>query len=38
LIIASHAKGGITEWLEMDSDEFVLWIDELKELTKNGGK
>ena len=38
LIIASYAKGGITEWLEMDSDEFVLWIDELKELTKNGGK
>ncbi len=38
LIIASHAKGGITEWLDMDSDEFVLWIDELKELTKNGGK
>ena len=38
LIIASHAKGGSSEWLEMETDEFVLWIDELKELIKNGGK
>ena len=36
--MASYSKGGVTEWLEMDSDEFVLWLDELKELTKNVGK
>ena len=38
LIIASHAKGGITEWLNMDSDEFVLWLDALKDLQRDGRK
>jgi hypothetical protein len=35
LIAASHAKGGVTEWLEMSADEFVLWLEDLKELNKN---
>jgi hypothetical protein len=34
LIAASHAKGGITEWLEMSADEFVQWIEALRELNK----
>ena len=33
LVMAYHAKGGITEWLEMDSSEFPKWMAELKELT-----
>jgi hypothetical protein len=32
--MASHAKGGITEWLEMETREFLLWIEALKELNK----
>jgi len=32
LIMASHAKGGIQEWLEMECDEFLLWINAIKEL------
>jgi hypothetical protein len=35
LIAASHAKGGITEWLEMSANEFMLWVEALKELNKN---
>ncbi len=38
LIAASYAKGGISEWYEMNCDEFVLWLDALKELNKNGRK
>jgi hypothetical protein len=34
LIAASYAKGGVSEWLEMSMDEFVLWMDALKELNK----
>jgi hypothetical protein len=34
LIAASHAKGGVSEWLEMSADEFVLWVEVLKELNK----
>jgi hypothetical protein len=34
LVAASHAKGGIGEWLEMSTDEFLLWMDALKELNK----
>jgi hypothetical protein len=30
--MASHAKGGISEWLEMSADEFVLWMEDLREL------
>jgi hypothetical protein len=30
--MASHAKGGVSEWLEMSADEFVLWLEDLKEL------
>ena len=36
LIAASYAKGGISEWIEMNCDEFVLWLDALKELNRNG--
>jgi hypothetical protein len=35
LIAASHAKGGVSEWLEMSADEFLLWVESLKELNKN---
>ena len=38
LIIASYSKGGISEWLEMNSDEFVLWLDALKDLQRDGRK
>ncbi len=38
LIIASHAKGGVTEWLEMSSDEFIEWLDALKRIHRDGGK
>ena len=38
LIIASHSKGGVSEWLEMDSNEFILWLDALRDLQKDGGK
>jgi hypothetical protein len=34
LVAASHAKGGVTEWLEMSADEFMLWLNDLKELNK----
>lgn len=34
LIMASHTKGGVSEWLEMATDEFVLWLEELKILTR----
>jgi hypothetical protein len=33
--MASHSKGGITELLEMEIDEFLLWIKALEELNKN---
>ena len=36
--MASYAKGGISEWLEMQSDEFILWMNKLKELNKRGRK
>jgi hypothetical protein len=32
--MASHAKGGVAEWLEMSTDEFILWVNDLKELNK----
>lgn len=38
LIAASYAKGGISEWLEMNCNEFALWLDALKELNRDGGK
>lgn len=38
LILAAHAKGGVSEWLEMETDEFVLWLDMLKELNRDGRK
>lgn len=38
LIMAAHAKGGVSEWLEMETDEFVLWLDMLKELNRDGRK
>lgn len=38
LIIASHSKGGISEWLEMNTSEFMLWLEALKDLRKDGGK
>jgi hypothetical protein len=34
LIAASHAKGGISEWTEMETGEFLLWIEALRELNK----
>ena len=34
LVMASYSKGGIAEWLEMEADEFALWIKELKTLTR----
>lgn len=30
--MASHTKGGVSEWLEMEMDEFLEWIDALKDL------
>jgi hypothetical protein len=30
--MASHAKGGISEWLEMETDEFVCWLNDLRKL------
>lgn len=36
--MASQAKGGISEWLEMETDEFILWLNDLKELNKYVGK
>jgi hypothetical protein len=35
LIAASHAKGGISEWMEMETDEFMLWLNDLRELNKD---
>jgi hypothetical protein len=32
LIAASYAKGGISEWLEMETGNFVLWMEDLREL------
>jgi hypothetical protein len=34
--MASHAKGGILEWENMDLEDFLLWIEALKELHKDG--
>ncbi len=34
LIAASYSKGGISEWLEMETDEFALWLEDLKELNR----
>lgn len=34
LVIASYSKGGISEWLEMETDEFALWAKELQALTR----
>lgn len=36
--MASQSKGGISEWLEMQTDEFILWMNDLKELNKRVGK
>ena len=36
--MASQVKGGISEWLEMRTDEFILWMNDLKELNKHVGK
>jgi hypothetical protein len=30
--MASYAKGGISEWLEMSANDFVLWMEDLREL------
>lgn len=38
LCAAYYAKGGITEWLEMPTDDFWLWMKELQEVTKNVNK
>ena len=32
--MASQVKGGISEWLEMQTDEFILWMNDLKELNR----
>jgi hypothetical protein len=32
--MASHSKGGVSEWIEMEIDEFLLWIEALRELNK----
>jgi hypothetical protein len=32
--MASYAKGGISEWLEMESNDFSPWIEALRELNK----
>ncbi len=32
--MAFHAKGGISEWLEMESEDFVEWMEALKELNR----
>ncbi len=34
LVCAFYSKGGISEWLEMESDEFVLWLREIKKLNR----
>jgi hypothetical protein len=33
--MASHAKGGVREWLEMETDDFLLWVNDLRELHGN---
>lgn len=38
LIMATYSKGGVSEWLEMETDEFVLWLEVLKELNRDGRK
>lgn len=38
LIMASQAKGGISEWLGLEVNEFLLWVNALKELNRDGGK
>lgn len=35
LVMASYSKGGVSEWLEMRPDEFVEWLEVLKELQKD---
>jgi hypothetical protein len=30
--MASHAKGGVSEWVNMDIDDFLLWLEALREL------
>jgi hypothetical protein len=32
--MASHAKSGVSEWLEMETEDFLLWIEALKELNR----
>ena len=34
LVMASYSKGGISEWIEMETDEFALWLKELQVLTR----
>jgi len=36
LVMASHSKGGVSEWLEMETDEFISWLDALKDLQRDG--
>lgn len=38
LSAAHYSKGGINEWLDVDSDEFLLWLDDLKDLLKESGR
>ena len=38
LIMASHAKGGISEWMEMGGNEFMEWLEALKDLQRDGGR
>jgi hypothetical protein len=32
--MASHAKGGVSEWANMDIDDFLSWFEALRELNK----
>ena len=33
-MMTSYSRGGISEWLEMETDEFALWAKELQALTR----
>lgn len=38
LAIASYSQGGISEWVDMCSGEFILWLDALRDMQRDGGK
>jgi hypothetical protein len=33
--MASYAKGGVSEWMETEIDDFLSWFEALRELNGN---